>query len=152
MRHHDIPQFLLRAWADTMLDRKVEEMTCTVAQIHGRWPRLRILLSGDSGFANDKLVSWREANRVDFVFGLARNKRLEKALVSQQAEARYLCLASGALARVFRGFRYHTLNIWSRARRVVRKAEHTPQGANPCFVVTSLKHRRLASPRAQSSR
>ena len=30
-----------------------------------------------------------------------------------------------------------TLDSWSRARRVVAKAEHLPKGANPRFVVTS---------------
>ena len=129
-------------------DGAVEEMARIVAQIRGRWPRVRILLRGDSGFSNDPLMSWCEANQVDYVFGLARNKRLEKALVREQAQARRLCLASGASARVFRDFRYRTLKGWSRVRRVVGKAEHTPQGANPRFVVTSLKHRRLASARA----
>jgi hypothetical protein len=93
-------------------------------------------------------MGWCEANRVDYVFGLARNSRLEAALARQQAEAKRRCLASGASARVFRDFRYRTRKTWSCARRVVGKAEHTPQGANPRFVVTSLKHRRLADPRA----
>ncbi len=49
---------------------------------------------------------------------------------------------------VFRDFRYRTLDSWSRERRVVGWAEHTPDGANPRFVVTSLKPARLADPRA----
>ena len=48
---------------------------------------------------------------------------------------------------MFRDFRYRTLDSWSRERRVVGKAEHTPDGANPRFVVTSLRHARLADPR-----
>jgi hypothetical protein len=42
---------------------------------------VRIILRADSGFANDPLMGWCEANRVDYVFGLARNRRLEAALV-----------------------------------------------------------------------
>ena len=42
-------------------------------------------------------------------------------------------------ARVFRDFRYRTLDSWSCTRRGVGKAEHTPEGANPRFIVTSLK-------------
>ena len=51
---------------------------------------------------------------------------------------------SGKPARVFRDFQYRTVNSWSRTRRVVGKAEHTLEGANPRFVVCSLKRTRLA--------
>ena len=53
----------------------VEEIARIVAQIRQRWPRVRILLRGDSGFAREALMSWCEANRVDYLFGLARNCR-----------------------------------------------------------------------------
>src|ERR1700693_84650 len=57
-----------------------EEVARIVAQIRQRWPRVRIILRADSGFSNDPLMRWCEANRVDYVFGLARNSRLEDAL------------------------------------------------------------------------
>ncbi len=41
-------------------------------------------------------------------------------------------------ARVFGEFSYQTRNSWSRARRVVAKAEYLDKGPNPRFVVTSL--------------
>jgi hypothetical protein len=122
----------------------VEEMARIVAQIRQRWPRVRITLRADSGFANDGLMGWCEANCVDYVFGLARNVRLEAALAEPLAEARRRCLASGKPARVFRDFRYQTRESWSCERRVVGKAEHTLDGANPRFVVTSLKRTRSA--------
>ncbi len=78
---------------------------------------------------------------------LAQQWRANAALGSQAAEAKRLCIASGRSVRVFRDFRYRTLDSWSRERRVVGKAEHTPDGANPRFVVTSLRHARLADPR-----
>src|SRR6201991_2227325 len=56
----------------------LEEVTRIVAQIRRRWPRTRILLRGDSGFAREALMAWCEANRVDYLFGLARNARLEE--------------------------------------------------------------------------
>ena len=122
----------------------VEEMARIIAQIRRRWPRVRIILRADSGFCNDQLMGWCEANRVDFVFGLARNSRLEAALLEPLAEARRLCIAAGKPARVFREFQYRTLDSWSRTRRVIGKAEHTLDGANPRFVVTSLKRTRVA--------
>jgi hypothetical protein len=51
-------------------------------------------------------------------------------------------MTTGAPARMFRDFRYRTLDSWSRTRRVVGKAEHTEEGANSRFVVTSLKRTR----------
>ena len=51
-------------------DGAVEEMARIIAQIRRRWPRVRIILRGDSGFCNDELMGWCEANRVDYVFGL----------------------------------------------------------------------------------
>jgi hypothetical protein len=84
-------------------------------------------------------MAWCEANKVDFVFGLARNSRLEAELAGDLPRARTLCEASGKPARVFRDFRSRTLNSWSRERRVVGKAEHTMLGSNPRYVVTSLR-------------
>ena len=125
-------------------DGAVEEVARIVAQIRQRWPRVRIILRADSGFSNDELMGWCEANRVDYVFGLARNRRLEAALADQLAEAKRLSTASGQPARVFRDFWYCTIDSWRRTRRVIGKAEHTPDGANPRFIVTSLKRTRVA--------
>jgi hypothetical protein len=116
----------------------LEEVARIIAQIRQHWARVRIILRADSGFARDDLMAWCEANRVDYVFGLARNRRLEAALAPHLAEAARQCAASGEPTRLFRDFRYRTIDSWSRARRVVGKAEHTLQGANPRFVVTSL--------------
>ena len=125
-------------------DGAVEEMARIFAQIRRKWRRVRIILRADSGFSNDALMRWCEGNGVDYVFGLARNSRLEAALGEQLAAAKRLCLISGKPARVFRDFQYRTIDSWSRARRVIGKAEHTLDGANPRFVVTSLKRSRLA--------
>jgi hypothetical protein len=125
----------------------VEEMARIVAQIRRSWPRVRITLRADSGFANDALMAWCEANRVDYVFGLARNVRLQAVLAGPLAEAKRLCLATGKPARVFRDFWYRTRDSWSRTRRVVGKAEHTLEGANPRFVVTSLERTRALDAR-----
>src|SRR3974377_1093399 len=54
----------------------VQEVARIVAHIRSRWPRVRILLRADSGFAREELMAWCEANGVDFLFGLAKNDRL----------------------------------------------------------------------------
>jgi hypothetical protein len=119
----------------------VEEIARIVRQIRERWPRVRILLRGDSGFAREALMAWCEANGVDFLFGLARNERLLAEIRSELAAARTASEASGKPARRFRDFDYRTLRRWSCSRRVVGKAEWTGGEANPRFVVTSLKRR-----------
>jgi hypothetical protein len=116
----------------------VEEVARIIGQIRGRWPRVKILLRGDSGFARDELMTWCEANRVDYVFGLARNERLVGAIAGELATAEAESLSSSRPARRFADFVWRTRDSWSRERRVVAKAEHLPKGSNPRFIVTSL--------------
>ena len=56
----------------------VEEIERIVGQIRQTWPRVRIVLRADSGFARERLMAWCEDHRVDYVFGLARNERLQR--------------------------------------------------------------------------
>jgi hypothetical protein len=123
----------------------VEEVERIVRQIRKSWPRVRIILRADSGFAREGLMAWCEENRVDYVFGLARNERLENKIAPALKEACLASRASGQAARVFRDFMWSTKDSWSRRRRVVAKAEWTTQGANPRFIVTSLKPERWAA-------
>src|ERR1700761_1275759 len=123
----------------------VEEIARIIAQIRHRWPKTRILLRGDSGFAREALMSWCETNRVDFLFGLARNERLEAAIKPELMLASLDSMRSGRPARRFRDFMWSTLDSWSRNRRVVGKAEVTGGDANPRFVVTSLKSTEIAA-------
>jgi hypothetical protein len=116
----------------------VEEVSRIVTQLRARWPKTRLVLRADSGFCREQLMGWCEANRVDYVFGLARNQRLAKIIGAQMQQARVLHQATGKAARVFTGFAYITRKSWSRARRVVAKAEYLDKGENPRFVVTSL--------------
>jgi hypothetical protein len=117
----------------------VEEVARIVEQIRKRWPRVRILLRGDSGFTREPLMTWCEANRVDFLFGLARNERLEEKIKAELMTATLESIRTGKPARCFKDFTWSTLDSWSRSRRVVGKAEVTGGDANPRFVVTSLK-------------
>jgi Transposase DDE domain group 1 len=121
----------------------VAEMERIVGQIRARWPRIKLLLRADSGFARDELMAWCEANGVDYVFGLARNERLVGAIANELALAEAESLAKGGPARHFADLPWRTLDSWSRSRRVVAKAEHLPKGSNPRFVVTSLAARTI---------
>jgi Transposase DDE domain group 1 len=109
-----------------------------VGQLRQRWPGVKIILRGDSGFCREHLMRWCENNGVDFLFGLAKNKRLLRILGKELHEAQQQFQQTGQAARVFKDFTYRTQKSWSRERRVVGKAEHLAKGTNPRFVVTSL--------------
>jgi len=125
----------------------VEEIARILTQIRARWPRVRILLRADSGFAREALMAWCEANRVDYLFGLAGNRRLAGEIEAELAEARAAAETTGRPARRFKDFLWSTLDSWSRRRRVIGKAEWTQGEANPRFLVTSLKAREATARR-----
>jgi hypothetical protein len=115
-----------------------DEIAWIVAQIRESWPNVEIWLRADSGFCREELMGWCEDNDVEYVFGLARNARLEAEITEELAEAQAKAKESGRPERIFKELRYRTRKSWSRERRVVAKAEHLPKGANPRFIVTSL--------------
>ena len=117
----------------------VEEVARVIARIRARWPRTRILLRADSGFARDDLMAWCEANDVDFLFGLAKNKRLIAEIETELDLVAAKSCRSSQPERRFKSFMWRTRTTWSRERRVVAKAECTQGEANPRFVVTSLR-------------
>ena len=116
----------------------LEEVARIVSRIRKPWPKVRIVLRADSGFAREELMAWCEANGVDYIFGLARNLRLAAAIKAELDEARIESKESGKPARRFKDFVWRTRKSWSKERRVIAKAEWTRGEENPRFVVTSL--------------
>jgi hypothetical protein len=127
----------------------LQEMQRIVKQIRAAWPEVKIVLRGDSGFCRNELMSWCENNGVDYLFGMARNKRLRRIIGQQMHEAAVQWKQTGKAARVFSEFEYSTKKTkkggWDRERRVVAKAEHLDGKENPRFVVTSLTSERWAA-------
>lgn len=132
----------------------VEEIQRIVAQIRTAWPKVKIVLRGDSGFCRNELMSWCEDNGVDYAFGLARNQRLRQMIGLQMGEAIQQWEQTGKAARVFTEFSYRPKKRknkngepggWDRERRVVAKAEHIDGKENPRFVVTSWSAERWAA-------
>ena len=116
----------------------VEEIARVITRIRACWPQVQILLRADAGFARDALMTWCENNRVDYPFGLARNRRLVDEITTELAQAREQSQITARPARRFKDFMWSTRDSWSRERRVVAKAEWTGGAANARFVVTSL--------------
>jgi hypothetical protein len=114
------------------------EVERIVKQIRDVWPQVRIIVRGDSGFGREELMSWCEANGVEYVLGLARNERLRQLIEEAIEQAAAKQQQTGQAAREFTEFEYQTRESWSRARRVVAKAEQLEGKENPRYVVTSL--------------
>jgi hypothetical protein len=109
-----------------------------------------IIVRGDSGFCRDDLMTWIESQSgVHYVLGLARNSRLQALLEPELENVRAAHAAACETARLdgreepwssrsFVEFEYRTQESWSRARRVIGKAEITGDKDNPRFIVTDL--------------
>jgi hypothetical protein len=118
-----------------------EELERIIGQIREVWPKVKIIVRGDSGFCREWLMSWCEEHGVKYLFGVAKNNRLRVAIESEMEQARQMHRESRRAARIYKDFCYQTLDSWSRSRRVVGKAEYLDGGENPRFVVTSLSRK-----------
>lgn len=118
----------------------IEELERIVTRIRSAWPKVKIIVRGDSGFCREDIMCWCQAqdNDIDFLFGLAKNTRLIKEIEDELAEAKIMYEYSEEASRRFKDFRYQTLSSWSISRRVVGKAEQLAGRSNPRFIVTSL--------------
>lgn len=118
----------------------IEELKRIIPRIRASWPEVKIILRGDSGFCRDNIMSWCEEpdNKIDYLFGLAKNNRLIQEIEDELVEARIMFKCSGEPSRRFKDFTYQTLDSWSRPRRVIGKAEQLAGRSNPRFIVSSL--------------
>ena len=131
----------LQSASQDVATHSLEDIARLIIRIRQRWPKVKVLVRGDSGFCRDDLMSWCEANRVDYLLGLPKNSRLCKALELDQVLVKLAHDLTGESARTFAEFRYCTRTSWHCERRVIGKAVHSDKGANPRFVVTSLGKR-----------
>src|SRR5206468_204491 len=108
----------------------VEELRRIVSQIREKWPKVKIVLRGDSGFCREEIMAWCETNGVDYVLGLAKNPVLIREIEKELKQAEKKFQKTGRAARYFKDFQYSTQESWSRKRRVIGKAEHLKKGSN----------------------
>jgi hypothetical protein len=108
-----------------------------VQKLRAAWPAVKITIRGDSGFCRWRLMRWCDSHGIGYVFGLAKNKVLERAARDEIERAERQFRRTGQPQRVFGSFSY-AAGSWDRPRRVIAKAEHTAQGPNPRFVVVNV--------------
>lgn len=102
-----------------------------------RWPDVRIIFRGDSGFCRWRMLSWCDKNNVGYIVGIAKNKRLNQMSQTVHELAAAMYKETGEKQRLFDSIEY-AASTWDRFRTVIVKAEHSCRGANPRYVVTNL--------------
>lgn len=109
-----------------------------VRAIRARWPRVEILVRGDSHYSRPQAMDWLERKRIGYVFGLAGNRVL-LARVADHAEDAAMGRIEGEAEKVrrFAAFDY-AAQSWKRQRRVVARVETSAQGTDSRFIVTNL--------------
>jgi hypothetical protein len=151
----NIPLFAkLRDCKRDASDGTVEALQKIVPAIRQRFgKKVRIIVRADSGFAREAIMAWCEENNVFYCLGLARNDRLTELLRAdfEALRAQIKETKVETPCRRFTEFEYSTLNSWTKARRVIGKAEILSQGDNPRFIVTNLPKDGWAT-RAQAAR
>ena len=108
-----------------------------VIRLRQAWPQVKIIVRGDSGFCRWRMLRWCERQGVDYIIGLAKNSRLLARADELIQAAAAQQQSTQEKQRLF-GWLDYAAGTWDRERRVIAKAEHGAQGANPRFVVTSL--------------
>jgi Transposase DDE domain group 1 len=109
-----------------------------IGRIRARWPRVEILVRGDSHYGRPEAMTWCERNRVGYVFGLAGNKVL-LARVAALAEDAAVSRVEGEAEKVRRyGDFAYAAKTWDVERRVIARVEASDRGTDSRFIVTNL--------------
>jgi DDE family transposase len=110
-----------------------------VRAIRARWPRVEIVVRGDSHYSRPEALSWLERNRVGYVFGLAGNKLLLTKIAGLAEDAAMARITDEAVkVRRYGEFRY-AAKTWDVERQVIARVEASAQGSDSRFIVTNLQ-------------
>jgi hypothetical protein len=111
-----------------------------VGAIRAHWPRVEILLRADSHYASPQVFDWCRANRVDWVFGLARNPALagHVAALETSTAAGFKAAPTRGKVRRFTQI-YDAAESWSRVERIIARVEAGPAGTDTRFIITNLE-------------
>jgi hypothetical protein len=112
-------------------------LSLLVKRIRKTWPEVRIIFRGDSGFCRHRMLTWCERHNVNYIVGIAQNKRLNAITAQWQKEAESHFEQTGKKVRQFDELQY-AAKSWRQPRRIIAKIEHTEKGGNPRYVVTNM--------------
>lgn len=110
-----------------------------IRHIRARWPKVGIVVRGDSHYGRIEAMQWCENNDVDYIFGLSGNDTL-RVMIEPKADAiRVNRALSGAdKVRGYCSVKYAAKTWPGDRRRVVARMEATTMGFDTRYVITSL--------------
>jgi hypothetical protein len=106
------------------------------------FPKARLFVRLDGGFAEAGVLDWLEAQRLGYAVNMPKNSVLKRLAEPWMPDLRGRVTASGQTATVLAEDRYQA-GTWKRERRVIVKAEvvalagRAPRD-NPRFLITNL--------------
>jgi hypothetical protein len=113
-------------------------LSLLVKRLRQAWPKVKIILRGDSGFCRWRMMRWCDRRGVFYVLGLAQNSRLNEMARRHLERARVQHEKTGKPQRFFKELKY-AAQTWDKKRRVIVRVEHTAKGSNPRYIVTNLE-------------
>ena len=130
-------------------DGTVGLLSRLLPRLRRAFPRARILVRLDGGFASPAVFAFLEAQpRLDYVLAMAKNAVLKRYAEPAMLVARARTWRSEQTEHVYTETNEYQAGTWNHARRVVIKAEvvrhrdREPRD-NPRFVVTNMRRRRF---------
>jgi Transposase DDE domain group 1 len=114
-----------------------------VPRLQAAFPKVKIKLRGDAGFALPLLYEFCEFFGLQYAFGIPAHCVFQQRAEPRQKQLKRRYRRTQLPQRSFSSFR-HRARSWSRQRRVCYKAEHTAVGTNLRFVITNCPGRASA--------
>jgi hypothetical protein len=117
-----------------------------IGRLRANWPRVEILLRGDSHYCAPEVLRFCRDTRVDFVLAVATTPSLRRHVTAleQSTAKRFAATGGRAKVRRFKEF-YDGAGSWDRVERIIARVEAGPEGVDTRFITTSLAG---GSPRA----
>jgi Transposase DDE domain group 1 len=110
-----------------------------IGRIRKRWPKVEILVRGDSHYGRPQAMDWCEDNTIFYAFGVGTNAALAALVAPLNEDVAVRRALAGAKAKVrrFGSFGYAAKG-WRKERRLVARVEASEQGTDTRFVATNL--------------
>lgn len=109
-----------------------------VRKIRDAWPEVGIMIRGDSHYGAPEVYDFCEEEDLKYIFGLTPRNPMWEETEELRDEAEKLYTLHKEPVKLFGEFEYQAKS-WSRALRVIYKAEHNHRGPNTRFIVTNLE-------------
>ena len=118
-------------------DKLLDELERIVPKLKAKWPKAKILLRADAGFAWPGIFAFCDANGLDYLIATRSTSKLDKMAAPTLWDAQCLAAQADEPRRCFGSGTYRSSG-WKSERRVIWKAEAKPGATDVRFVVTNL--------------